>query len=362
VETLKRLSEIIPFLEPYPAWVKVLVSGWTLLSAVMLISLVFAPRRSQNVEPFHLSGKVVSTSGIPVPAASVELLIDDRRSQASTDSEGAFEFVPARPSSSVSGRIRIAAAGYRFYDRMVQIRSDGNDLGVFTLQSENPATGGNSEDLVGQLRRRQQALFAVSQDLVEKYAPVVNGGNAGIVKLLSASAIEANRPILTIAGEGRYYSFLRRTHEYGHGSDIALENGMFSTGFAGLDYGYFLNVGDVPFSQLVTSTAEPPAWLPRAKREAWEFMWSYVPPTARVDVRREQHDARDRAINRISVSERAAAVPGNAYLLRSISFSDSDLLVAVRAEFAEDDGSIVLVWKILRAFDTPVASGPEPQP
>ena len=41
---MQWLQEIVPFLKPYPVWVKILVSAWVILSAACVISLViFSP-------------------------------------------------------------------------------------------------------------------------------------------------------------------------------------------------------------------------------------------------------------------------------------------------------------------------------
>ena len=361
LDLLKRLSEVIPFLEPYPGWTKMLVGGWVLLSAVLLLSLLFAPRKTQQVEPFRLSGRVVSATGAPIPAAAVELSLAGAVLDTVTDSEGYFGIEAARPATIAGGRIRIAAAGHRSYDRVIQVQSDSRDLGSFTLQSDSVSQATASEDPAVVLERRQQQVLEFPPEVAGQYKEIINSGNAGVTKLLSDASVAANRAALQLQGEGRYYSFLRRTHEYGYGSDIKFENGNFSTGFAGLDYGYFLNVGDVPFAELARATDRPPSSLPQAKRAAWDFMWTYSPPKVTIEVRRAQRDARNRVVENVSIAERAAAVPGNSYLLRSINFDTSDLLVALRAERLTSDGSIVVVWKILKTFDTPVASGPEPQ-
>ena len=39
---LENLSALIPFLDPYPLWVKLVISSWVLLTALVLLALVFA--------------------------------------------------------------------------------------------------------------------------------------------------------------------------------------------------------------------------------------------------------------------------------------------------------------------------------
>jgi hypothetical protein len=358
VEFLKRFGEFIPFLEPYPPWVKGVVAAWILFTAVMFVCLLFFRGRSQEPTPFHLSGRVVTAGAGPVSAAIVDLTGSGISATATTDSEGYFGIDAARPAGTLRGRIRIAATGYRSYDRILEVQPSSSDLGSFTL---TPDAVPGMEDPEVQIQRRQQALLEVPQDITNRYASVLSNGNAGVIKLLSEQAVEANRAALKIRGEGQYYSFTRRTHEYGHGSDIKLENGNLSTGFAGLDYGYFLNVGNISFEDLARASLSPPPGLPSAKFVAWNHMWVYTPPTVTVDVRRAQREARSKVFGGVSIAERAAAVAGTSYLLRSINYNASDLLVAIRVERLTPDGSAVLAWKILNTFDTPVATGPEPE-
>lgn len=41
---IKTLQVIIPFIEPYPYWVKTLIGIWVLLSAIVVVALLFAPK------------------------------------------------------------------------------------------------------------------------------------------------------------------------------------------------------------------------------------------------------------------------------------------------------------------------------
>ena len=50
---------------------------------------------------------------------------------------------------------------------------------------------------------------------------------------------------------------------------------------------------------------------------------------------------------------RLAAVAGNTYALRSVNYDGSDVLVAFRVVRADDDGSVVLLWKMLKRFPKP---------
>ena len=58
----------------------------------------------------------------------------------------------------------------------------------------------------------------------------------GVFKILPRGKYEKELPL--IRGGGAYYSFYYRYHDYGHGSDIELQQNQLSVGFAGADYGF----------------------------------------------------------------------------------------------------------------------------
>ncbi len=227
----------------------------------------------------------------------------------------------------------------------------------------NPALRGTKEpattdidSLNVQLRKLVQGTLAIPPPLAERYADVVKSPEAGITKLLSdGSTLEK-----AIRGGGTYWSFLRRDHEYGHGSDIQLQVSQFSTGFAGANYGYILRLGEIAIRQVLdTAGPTPPSWLEPGRREAWKYMWDYVPPREIKEIRQHQTAARGLVKGNATLSETAPAIAEEAYLLRSIQIGDSDILVAFQVVDKYDDGSVVIVWKVVRIFDTPVAMGRE---
>ena len=66
---LEFIGALAPFLEPYPVWVKVLISGWVILTAVIILSLVFARSRDgivainkRDTHPNHLESLTFLTS------------------------------------------------------------------------------------------------------------------------------------------------------------------------------------------------------------------------------------------------------------------------------------------------------------
>ena len=143
---------------------------------------------------------------------------------------------------------------------------------------------------------------------------------------------------LKVRGGGAYYSFARSTHEYGLGSDIELQQGYLSVGFAGADYGFIVDLGDVGLNAIVKS-------LP-----AVQFLAHYKPPRGEEAIRSEQHRSRGFEANGSTYKNRVPAVVGHSYALRSINFSRSDVLVVFRIVREDPDGSLVIFWNLLDTY------------
>lgn len=149
--------------------------------------------------------------------------------------------------------------------------------------------------------------------------------------------------ILAIRGGGAYYSFVRKTHEYGYGSDIQLEQGILSVGFAGADYGFLKDIGEIGLEDINSETLEVAALL------------KYVPPADEPSIRAEYHKLwPNYVLNDISFTRRLPAVVGHSYILRSISYDRSDIIVAFSLARKDADGSLILVWKAIENFPKPV--------
>src|SRR6185369_17687585 len=101
-------------------------------------------------------------------------------------------------------------------------------------------------------------LLAVPAEDVKQHAEFLKQPDSGLIKLLPRD--KYGDEIAGMRGGGAYYAFVRKTHEYGYGSDVELQNGRLTCGFAGADYGYFLPLGDVPIEDVGAATASPPKW------------------------------------------------------------------------------------------------------
>ncbi|MDQ6785201.1 MAG: BON domain-containing protein [Acidobacteriota bacterium] len=146
---------------------------------------------------------------------------------------------------------------------------------------------------------------------------------------------------MTIRGGGAYYSFSQKTSKYGNGSDIELSQNYLSVGFAGADYGFIYDLGDVPLATVSKETTEA------------SFLAGYKPPTNEPEIRIEQSKSRNYESNGILYKDRVPSVVGHAYLLRSLNFGSSDVLVAFKVYRKDTDGSLIIFWKNIADFDAP---------
>jgi hypothetical protein len=146
---------------------------------------------------------------------------------------------------------------------------------------------------------------------------------------------------LTIRGGGAYYSFARLTQEYNYASDIELQQDHLSVGFAGADYGFMYDLGDVDL--LSVDKMSGPA----------QFLAKYESPADEPAVRAEQRKSHSYEAEGFVYKRRLPAVVGHTYLLRSIHIAESDLLVTLKVVRKDSDGSLIVFWKSIQTFKKP---------
>src|ERR1700755_184635 len=103
------------------------------------------------------------------------------------------------------------------------------------------------ESLRAQIKAREAALLAPSDEDRKAYAEFLAQPRTGLVRLLPREKWDGT---ISTRGGGAFYSFARLTHEYGRGSDVMLEQNLFLVGFAGANYGFIANLGDVPLENV----------------------------------------------------------------------------------------------------------------
>lgn len=192
----------------------------------------------------------------------------------------------------------------------------------------------------------KEGLLAPSvQDRLEHDA-FLKQSKTGLIRLMPREVYDSQTTQLPspidIRGGGAYFSFFHRTHQYGYGSDLELNKNKFSVGFAGGDYGMIVDLGDVSIDEI--SETDP----------RFVFMSNYKPRTGRTEARVEAMKFFSGVtVDGVKYRRIVPARSQSTYLVRSIGFGTSDLLVGFRVERVDKDGSAIITWKILKTFSTP---------
>ena len=191
----------------------------------------------------------------------------------------------------------------------------------------------------------KEGLLAPSvQDRLEHDA-FLKQSKTGLIRLMPREVYDSESyqvafPI-DILGGGAYFSFFHRAHEYGYGSDLELSRNKFSVGFAGQAYGMIVNLGDVPIDKI--SETDP----------QYVFMADHKPGHAGLQAARAEPMRFNNGVP-VGTSRRTVlAKSQSTYLLRSIDFGRSDVLVAFRVVRFDNDGGAIIAWKLLKTFSTP---------
>lgn len=196
-----------------------------------------------------------------------------------------------------------------------------------------------------ELQQLEKQLLAPSNEDLETYAKFLSESETGLTRLLPREIYDsAKHPEkrMTIHGGGSYFSFTRLTHEYGWGTQIGLEQGHLKTSFAGADYGMIADLGQISLDAL------------NDEHPAVRFLSAYQPAAYEPQARSEyQRFGTGVDIDGIIYKTRLAAVVNNSYVLRGIHYSDSDVLVVFRVVRKDSDGSITILWKLLREYPKP---------
>ena len=179
-----------------------------------------------------------------------------------------------------------------------------------------------------------------------QFATLLAQPNTGLIRLLPRERYDdhviKNKQTIAMRGGGAYYSFKRLTHEYGFGSDIQLSLGELSVGFAGADYGMMVKLGDIAIEDI---TADLPA-----ARTLLEYTPAKTEADARVEYRKFQTGGE---VQGFVFKSRLPLEINTTYLLRSINYRDSDIVVGFRVVRKDTDDSVIMAYKVLKDFSAP---------
>ena len=209
-------------------------------------------------------------------------------------------------------------------------------------------------EMLKELKAKRAEIAALEKSFLEPaeedrslYSEFLRQPDTGLIRLLPRDKFDAevykdNKTTIGIRGGGAYYHFTSRTHAYGYGSDIELDHGQLSTGFAGADYGMLTDLGDIPLENVGLDT--PAVNVLAAYKTPQEE------PLARSEARRISQGAE---LDGLAVKRRIPMKLNSTYLVRSINYRTSDVLVAFKVVRIDSDGSAVILWKLLKKYETP---------
>lgn len=228
-----------------------------------------------------------------------------------------------------------------------------------------PAHVGGYDPITEELNRRQPRTFfprrtygpAKEDQVVKKgllapsvqdraaHAAFLKQSDTGLIKLLPREVYDwrtyGTEKRLNLKGGGAYYSFFYLSHEYGYGSDLELDHNKFTVGFEG-GYGMLVRIGDVSLNDV--SLGSPTS----------DFIARYRPARTAFYLRCELkrfHDGVE--VDGLVYRSSLPVEVNSTYLLRSISYGRSDLLVAFRVTRQDSEGSVILAWKLLNRYLKP---------
>jgi hypothetical protein len=168
------------------------------------------------------------------------------------------------------------------------------------------------------------------------FASFLQQPGTGIMRLLPREKFDG---FLAMRGGGAYYSFTRLTNDYNYGSDIGLEQGYLSVGFAGADFGMLTSLGDVALDEV------------KPELPAVEYLSTFNVPPKESDARAFWRQvSTGYKIDEITYKNRFPASVDTTYVVRSVSYERSDVLVAFRVVRRDADGSLIIVWKMLKKY------------
>lgn len=202
--------------------------------------------------------------------------------------------------------------------------------------------GGKVEVARSQLEKMETRREQLEEEILavsDTDADAAERENASAFRIFPRGVLDDK---ISIRGGAAYYSFTNESHDYNETPQIELQNGDFSVGFYGANFGFISDAGEIPLSKLTAET------------KSVSFLVNYRPPTVESEARGEHKKiGKGFDANGTTYKQRAAAIVGHSYILRAVSFDEADALVAFKVYRKDADGSLIIFWKSIENFETP---------
>lgn len=225
---------------------------------------------------------------------------------------------------------------------------------VFSQTEQGAATPRTRAEILKEIENKRTELAALEKLFLDPtaedrvaYAEFLRQPQTGLIRILPREAFESevykeNKQSLVMRGGGSYYSFTSGNHEYSSTTEIGLERGYLSSGFAGTNYGMLISLGDVPLESVSLQTHA--ANILASHKAASEV------PQARIEQDRTSKGA---TIDGVTVKSRQPLAANSTYVVRAVNYHASDALVAFKVIRIDDDGSAIILWKLLQKYPVP---------
>src|SRR5262249_34335416 len=187
-----------------------------------------------------------------------------------------------------------------------------------------------------QLKQKEIEFLAPSPEDRARFAEFLLQPNTGLARLLPR---EKYRERLSVREGGSYYSFTTQSNSYDSDSQIGLEQDYLNTGFAGANFGFIASIGDIPIESI------------GLENQGVQYLANLIAPTVEPEARElQRRSSAGVVVGAQTYKGRVPVLVGGSYILRSVNYGRSDVLVAFRVVNQDDDGSLILLWKKLRLF------------
>ena len=164
---------------------------------------------------------------------------------------------------------------------------------------------------------------------------------SGAGKVVRAGDAASAMPVYLIGG-GAHYSFTKLNHNADKWSDLCWERDEFVVGIAGESLGLLVELGDVRLEEITTES------------RGVDYLSKLVPAENATEA--EQQFLRLESGVTANGFGYHLSLPwklNTTYVLRSVNYGRSDLLVAFRAVRQDTNGSLIVLWKKLKSYKAP---------
>lgn len=160
-------------------------------------------------------------------------------------------------------------------------------------------------------------------------------------KVVSASDILTSGAVL-LHGGGAYYSFTKKTHNANPWTEIQWDEDFFLVGVGGQSVSAITQLVDVRLEDISLDS------------KGVSYLAKIAPATTEAEAE-QQFQQLEAGVSEDWFKYRSFAPweLNTTYALRSINYGRSDLLVAFRVIRQDQNGSLIVLWKKLKSYNTP---------